>query len=152
MEPSIQYAKTEHGVSIAYTTLGQGSPLVLANGCWLGMLSYGLDNSFGGPFYRAIAEQHTIVCYDRRGTGLSDRDRPAFTLDAVPADPDLILDRGLALIVAGVSGVDGGAHVTTSVVLVGRVHAALPDTSAPPRSIGLDCNIAPSSSALCGRV
>ena len=28
MEPRIQYAKTEDGVSIAYWTLGQGKPFV----------------------------------------------------------------------------------------------------------------------------
>ncbi len=29
MEPRIQYAKTSDGVSIAYWTLGQGTPLVI---------------------------------------------------------------------------------------------------------------------------
>ena len=29
MEPSIQYAKTEDGVNIAYWTMGEGEPLVL---------------------------------------------------------------------------------------------------------------------------
>ena len=32
MEPRIQYAQTADGVSIAYWTLGEGAPLVLASG------------------------------------------------------------------------------------------------------------------------
>ncbi len=32
MEPRIQYAKTEDGVSIAYAAEGEGSPLVLPLG------------------------------------------------------------------------------------------------------------------------
>ena len=38
-------------------------------------------------------------------------ERPALLLDIAAADLDLILDRGLALVVARIAGVDDGAHV-----------------------------------------
>src|SRR5215471_16031505 len=45
-----------------------------------------------------------------RAIGVGDRKGPAFGLDPRLAEADLILDRGVALKVRGVAGVNGGAH------------------------------------------
>src|SRR6267142_1183526 len=60
-----------------------------------------------------------------RGIAIRGGQLPALALDPLPTDPDLILDRGFALKVSGVSGVDHGAH--------GRVSWRTP-TSASSRS------------------
>ena len=59
--------------------------MMIANGCWLS-LSHDLDEGFGGPFYRTLAQNHTVILYDRRGTGLSDRDRTDFTVESDYSD------------------------------------------------------------------
>ena len=74
MEPQIRFLKSSDGTRIAYATFGEGPPLVFANGCWLSM-SHELDDRYGGRFYEALARRYTLVYYDRRGTGLSDRQR-----------------------------------------------------------------------------
>ncbi len=40
MEPRIQYAKTEDGVSIAYYTIGEGTPMVVMPGARWAMLNW----------------------------------------------------------------------------------------------------------------
>ncbi len=85
MEPQTRFCTTPDGGRIAYATFGQGPPLMIANGCWLS-LSHDLDEGFGGPFYRTLAQNHTVILYDRRGTGLSDRDRTDFTVESDYSD------------------------------------------------------------------
>ena len=71
MEPRIQYAKTEDGVSIAYTVTGEGTPLVRMFGVggfqsafeqpetrkWLGSLNNKLILNEGGNFGHASRSQ-----------------------------------------------------------------------------------------------
>ncbi len=77
--PSIQYATSEDGVSIAYWTLGQGSPLMADLGQW----SH-IQREWDIPERRAWlerqAENHTLIRFDHRGTGLSDRHVDDFSL------------------------------------------------------------------------
>jgi pimeloyl-ACP methyl ester carboxylesterase len=87
----MRFCTTPEGVRIAYTTFGQGPPLVFANGCWLST-SHDLDERYGGPFYKAISERYTVVCYDRRGTGLSDRNRTDFSLGADLLDLETLVN------------------------------------------------------------
>ena len=44
-----------------------------------------------------------------RAVGVGLHQRPACGLDALPAQPHLVLDRGLALPVGGIAGIDRGA-------------------------------------------
>jgi pimeloyl-ACP methyl ester carboxylesterase/DNA-binding CsgD family transcriptional regulator len=66
---------------IAYATLGSGPPLVMP-GIWIGHL----ERDWELPEYRAfvgsLAETHTVIRYDRLGTGLSDRAATAAGVDA----------------------------------------------------------------------
>ena len=91
MEPQVRFCTTPEGVRIAYTSFGQGPLLVFANGCWLSM-AHELDDRHGGGFYRALSEHHTLVYYDRRGTGLSDRKRTDFTLEPDVRDLEALAD------------------------------------------------------------
>ncbi len=91
MEPQVRFCTTPEGVRIAYSSIGQGPPLVIANGCWLSM-AHELDDRHGGGFYRALSQHHTLVYYDRRGTGLSDRKRTDFTLEPDVRDLEALAD------------------------------------------------------------
>jgi class 3 adenylate cyclase/pimeloyl-ACP methyl ester carboxylesterase len=93
MEPRIQYATTSDGVSIAFFTLGEGMPLVLAP--HVGVNHIQLEWQW--PEYRAFLERQAqkarLVGYDLRGFGLSDRGVTDFSLDARVADLEAVADR-----------------------------------------------------------
>jgi pimeloyl-ACP methyl ester carboxylesterase len=92
MEPSLRYARTSDGVSIAYTLTGEGPALV-----WLPPVP--LSNVFGQwrvPRFRHAYErlgQHLrLVLYDGRGTGHSQRAIDDFGLEAMLRDLDAVVD------------------------------------------------------------
>jgi class 3 adenylate cyclase/pimeloyl-ACP methyl ester carboxylesterase len=107
-EPRIQYAQTKDGVSIAFSTLGEGMPLVLMR---LGNvtpmeLEWGvLENR---SFLRSLAQKRRIVVFNFRGSGLSEGDPSDFSLDAWVADVAAVVDRleldRFALLGSGFSG------------------------------------------------
>jgi pimeloyl-ACP methyl ester carboxylesterase len=43
-------------------------------------------------FWERLANHHTLVCYDRPGTGLSDRNRTGFSLDSELRDLEIVVD------------------------------------------------------------
>ena len=82
MEPRIQYAQTKDGVSIAFYTLGEGTPLVvMPTGSWSHIQ---LEWQFlrAPRWFNGLAQKRMLVRYDCRGSGLSDRDVADFSLDA----------------------------------------------------------------------
>ncbi|HET9476791.1 MAG TPA: adenylate/guanylate cyclase domain-containing protein [Dehalococcoidia bacterium] len=100
MEPRIQYAKTADGVSIAYTQFGDGPPVIMTS--FVGWSHLGWEwrlPEWAGRFSPGwLSETHTVVRFDIRGSGLSERNINVFGLDnhaldlAAVAD-DLKLDR-----------------------------------------------------------
>ena len=72
MEQEIRFCMTEDGVRIAYATIGKGTPIVRP-GHWLTHLDYDLKSPIWGHLIEGMSEQHQLVRYDPRGTGLSDR-------------------------------------------------------------------------------
>jgi pimeloyl-ACP methyl ester carboxylesterase len=92
MEPSLRYARTTDGVSIAYTVTGEGPVLV-----WLPPVP--LSNVFGQwrvprfrEAYERLGEHVRLVIYDGRGTGHSQRDVADFSLEAMLRDLDAVVD------------------------------------------------------------
>ena len=97
MEPRIQYAKTDDGVRIAFTTVGQGPPLVVAGEIVDAHVQLVWDHSPVGPFYKRLSEKNTVVKFDPRGLGLSDRDITDHSLEARLLDLRAVIERlGLA--------------------------------------------------------
>ncbi len=92
MEPRIQYAKTKDGVSIAFYTLGEGTPLMQTSG-GVGHLQLEWQLAEGRIWLERLAENRMVVRYDVRGSGLSDRDVADFSLDAKVADLEAVVDR-----------------------------------------------------------
>lgn len=72
MEQEIRFCVTEDGVRIAYATTGKGTPIVRP-GHWLTHLEYDLKSPVWGHLIAGLSEQHQLIRYDPRGTGLSDR-------------------------------------------------------------------------------
>ena len=80
MSGDISFVQSQVGARIAYTTEGHGPPLVVVPP-WVTHLRVGRAMSGYGELNRVLCESHTVIRYDRWGTGLSDRDRSDFSLN-----------------------------------------------------------------------
>ncbi|MEO8538727.1 MAG: adenylate/guanylate cyclase domain-containing protein [bacterium] len=117
MEPVIQYATTSDGVSIAYSTLGEGPVLIFLPVLPLSHLQVEWQMPGMREFIEAFSKTHQIVRFDARGLGLSDRGESERTLDAHMRDLDAVVTRlGLtkfsifAASYAGPMGIRYAAH------------------------------------------
>ncbi|MDP1793939.1 MAG: adenylate/guanylate cyclase domain-containing protein [Acidimicrobiales bacterium] len=104
MAPPIRFALTEDEVSIAYTVHGDGPPLVYVRG-WISHL----DVQWLYPDYRlfmeALGRHFTVIRYDMRSNGLSERN----VLERLALD-DLALD---LIAVLEATNVDRATFLTT---------------------------------------
>jgi class 3 adenylate cyclase len=76
----IRFCKTVDGVTIAYSTMGHGPPLVIPPQ----FVTHLEADLVEGPFaevYEALAQHCMVVRFDKRGTGLSERDVPELSSD-----------------------------------------------------------------------
>lgn len=91
MPPPIHFTLTEDEVSIAYSVHGEGPPLVFVRG-WISHL----DLQWMFPDYRlfmeALGRHFTVVRYDCRGNGLSQREVSRLSLDDLALDLFAVLD------------------------------------------------------------
>jgi class 3 adenylate cyclase len=93
MEPKIRYAKTADGVSIAYFVVGEGPPIVVVGGGFgmphvqLAWLVFAKNGDFD-----ALLIDHSMVFYDFRGTGLSERDITTFSAESLVLDLAAVID------------------------------------------------------------
>ena len=91
MEPRIQYAKTSDGVSIAYSTVGEGRSLI-------GMPPPGFNHAelvweMFGAIWQPVLGKYRAVTYDSRGSGLSDRSAIDFSMEAMIRDLEAVVER-----------------------------------------------------------
>jgi len=93
MEPQIQYATTDDGVSIAYYTMGQGMPLVVMPPIPVSHI----QREWQIPALRRqaerLAEGKMLIRYDPRGLGLSERNVRSISLDTGVLDLSAVIDR-----------------------------------------------------------
>jgi len=92
MEPRIQYAKTTDGVSIAFWTLGEGTPLVHLP-LTFSHIELEWQIAECRRWYESLAQNRKLVRYDIRGEGLSERNVTDFSLDALLLDVEAVVDR-----------------------------------------------------------
>lgn len=72
LRQEIRMTTAPDGLPLAYARSGQGPPLVRA-AHWLSHLELDTESPTWRPFFDAIGQDHTLVRYDPRGTGLSGR-------------------------------------------------------------------------------
>jgi class 3 adenylate cyclase len=92
MEPQVRYCTTGDGVRIAYTVSGDGPPIVMVNE---GAVSHALliwSQRVLGRFIERLAEENTLIYFDPRGSGLSDRVLPDGLDDAL-GDISAVVER-----------------------------------------------------------
>jgi class 3 adenylate cyclase len=90
-EPRIQYARTSDGVSIAYWTQGRGPALIQMPGAIFGSL--GASVAEGQRWGERLAGRNTLVHYDNRGSGQSQRDVSGFSLETLTLDLGAVVDQ-----------------------------------------------------------
>ncbi len=71
--PPIQYAKTSDGVNIAFWAIGEGPPLVILSNPLATNIQLEWELDFRRIAYQRLAERATVIRYDFRGMGLSQR-------------------------------------------------------------------------------
>lgn len=96
IDQKIRFCTAPDGVRLAYATSGKGPPLVRA-GHWLTHLERDWESPVWRPWLTELSRFNTLVCYDQRGSGLSDRDIPGLSFEAWLADLETVVSAaGLA--------------------------------------------------------
>jgi pimeloyl-ACP methyl ester carboxylesterase/predicted amidohydrolase len=86
----ILFATNEEGARVAYTALGEGSPLVVLPG-WISHLGLQLEEPQFRGFVEALARHHRVILFDKTGTGLSERRRTEYTVERDLSDLKTVL-------------------------------------------------------------
>jgi pimeloyl-ACP methyl ester carboxylesterase/DNA-binding CsgD family transcriptional regulator len=85
----IRFCTSRDGTRIAYATCGAGPPLVCAAG-WVHHLKLDWDNPVWRPWISLLMRRHTLIRYDWRGCGLSDREQVEFSFEKFVEDLEAV--------------------------------------------------------------
>jgi len=86
----IRFCTSRDGTRIAYATCGAGPPLVwTAN--WLHHLKLDWDSPVWRPWISLLARSQTLIRYDWRGCGLSDREGVKFSFERFVEDLEAVI-------------------------------------------------------------
>lgn len=88
---TVRFCSASDGVRIAYAVHGAGPPL-LVSACWLSHLQHDWQSPVWRHFLDDVGAFATVVRYDERGHGLSDRDTEDFSLEARLSDLEAVAD------------------------------------------------------------
>ena len=88
----IQFVTAPDGVNLAVSTMGAGAPLVVVPS-WISHLELDQRELVGPPFFERLASSNFLVCYDKRGMGLSARKVGDYSLEAQVRDLHAIVEK-----------------------------------------------------------
>ena len=91
LKQEVHFCSASDGVQLAYSMLGHGSPLV-KTGNWMTHLEYDLESPIWRHLYLELAKSCTLIRYDARGNGLSDRTVDDISFDAFVRDLETVVD------------------------------------------------------------
>jgi pimeloyl-ACP methyl ester carboxylesterase/DNA-binding CsgD family transcriptional regulator len=91
MEQSIRFCTSSDGVKLAYAVTGEGPPLVMS-ATWLTHLEHQWRSLAWKPWLEALSRDHTLLRYDSRGCGLSDRDAENLSFETWVKDFEKVID------------------------------------------------------------
>lgn len=87
----VRFCRASDGVHIAYAVHGSGPPLVIA-ACWLSHLQFDWQSPVWRHFLVDLGEVATVIRYDERGFGLSDRQVYDHSLEARLSDLEAVVE------------------------------------------------------------
>jgi pimeloyl-ACP methyl ester carboxylesterase/DNA-binding CsgD family transcriptional regulator len=91
MAQEVRFCTARDGTRIAYAVHGRG-PALVRTATWLTHLEYDWESPVWKHWLAALGETHTLLRYDERGCGLSDRDVEDFSLDTRVGDLEAVID------------------------------------------------------------
>jgi pimeloyl-ACP methyl ester carboxylesterase/DNA-binding CsgD family transcriptional regulator len=92
MKQHVGFCTSADGTRIAFAQSGEGPPLVrVAN--WFTHLDLDRQSAVWRHWFDFLSDRHTLLRYDPRGSGLSDRNVDDFSLDRWIEDLDAIVER-----------------------------------------------------------
>jgi class 3 adenylate cyclase len=93
MEPRIQYARAKDGVSIAFWTMGKGVPFLHMPAPPASHIQLEWQMPEVRRWYERLAEHRTLIRYDCRGSGLSEREVAEFSIECHLRDLEAVVER-----------------------------------------------------------
>jgi class 3 adenylate cyclase/pimeloyl-ACP methyl ester carboxylesterase len=90
-EQEIQFCITADGVQLAYARMGSGMPLV-KTGNWMTHLEFDFESPIWRHLYRELSRDRTLIRYDARGNGLSDREVGDVSFETFVSDLETVVD------------------------------------------------------------
>jgi pimeloyl-ACP methyl ester carboxylesterase len=87
----IRFCTAPDGVRIAFATLGEGPPLVKTTN-WMSHLEHEWRSPVWSHWLHELARGRTLIRYDQRGNGLSDRDVADISFEAFVRDLETVVD------------------------------------------------------------
>jgi pimeloyl-ACP methyl ester carboxylesterase/DNA-binding CsgD family transcriptional regulator len=91
MRQEVRFCAAPDGARIAYAVHGSGPPLV-RTATWLTHLDFDWESPVWRHWLTGLGEQHTVLRYDERGCGLSDRDVEDLSLEARVGDLEAVVE------------------------------------------------------------
>lgn len=92
MQPDTRYATAADGVNIAYQVAGEGErDLVLVPG-WIFNIEVAWEHPSFESFMRRLTRNFRVILFDKRGSGLSDRNIGASTMEERVDDVRAVMD------------------------------------------------------------
>jgi pimeloyl-ACP methyl ester carboxylesterase len=87
----IRFCRSRDGVQIAYAVCGHGPPLLRA-AHWMSHLEYDWESPVWRHWLDALSDMSTLVRYDQRGNGLSDREVANVAFEAMVDDLESLVN------------------------------------------------------------
>jgi pimeloyl-ACP methyl ester carboxylesterase/DNA-binding CsgD family transcriptional regulator len=91
MDQTIRFCTSADGVTLAYAVSGEGPPLVMS-ASWLTHLEHQWRSLAWKPWLEAFSSEHTVLRYDSRGCGLSDREVAEVSFETWVQDFERVID------------------------------------------------------------
>jgi pimeloyl-ACP methyl ester carboxylesterase len=91
VDQQIRFCTAPDGVRVAYAVHGHGPPIVRA-ATWLTHLEFDWASPVWRHWLEGLTAGHTLVRYDERGCGLSDREVGHLSVDTWVADLETVVD------------------------------------------------------------
>ena len=91
LKQEVSFLTTPDGVRLACGVSGNGTPLVKAPN-WLSHVEFDWESPIWRHWWEALAKKHTLVRFDQRGCGLSDRDVEDLSFDRWVSDLEFVVD------------------------------------------------------------
>jgi pimeloyl-ACP methyl ester carboxylesterase/DNA-binding CsgD family transcriptional regulator len=91
MAQQVRFCRSYDGIRIAYATSGEGPPLVMS-ASWLTHLEHQWRSLAWKPWLEYLSSRHTLLRYDSRGCGLSDREVREISFDIWMHDFEAVID------------------------------------------------------------